>query len=222
MKIVDVFSKATWWKVLVAFVLFIIPAYVFVELAEEVHEKETLLFDEAVLHGVNQLASPGLNVVMMTLTQLGGLWAVLVITAVLVVLLWRKRMRRMSVLLTFGVGGAGLINLILKSIFQRDRPELWELLVIENSYSFPSGHAMASSALAFSLIVIFWPTRWRWLVVAIMGVYTFAIGLTRLYLGVHYPTDVVAGWIVSAMWVAVVMVVLHYRQWAKPETKKLE
>ena len=67
---------------------------------------------------------------------------------------------------------------------------------------------MLSSALAFSLVVVMWHTRWRWIVTSLAAAYVVSIGFTRLYLGVHYPTDVVAGWCVSAAWVIIVAVVL--------------
>ena len=84
--------------------------------------------------------------------------------------------------------------------------------MVEHSSWFPSGHAMASSALALSLIVIFWSTKWRWLVLAGAIFYVVIIALTRLYLGVHYPTDILAGWAVSCAWVAIVSVTIGYRR----------
>lgn len=221
MKITKVLSQTTWQRILITFVVFVMPVFIFVKLADEVRDRDTKVLDESILRIINSTASPALDVVMMALTQLGGLIGALAITGALLVVLWRKRSYRMTTLLAIGVGGASLLNLLLKTLFQRDRPELWERIVTENSYSFPSGHAMASGALALSLMVIFWPTRWRWWVVAGGGIYMIVIGVTRLYLGVHYPTDVVAGWLVSAAWIAVVTSTLHYRRWAKPEAKKL-
>ena len=100
---------------------------------------------------------------------------------------------------------------MLKAIFIRPRPEEWTRIVEETNYSFPSGHAMSSAALAFALIVVTWRTRWRWPVVVVMALYTMMIGLTRLYLGVHYPTDIIGGWFVSAAWVAIVVLMLYGR-----------
>jgi len=211
LRLIRIFSKATWRRITVAFALFVIPAFLFVKLADRVRDQETLQLDKAVLHAVNATTSPQLDVLMAGVSQFGGVVGVLALTAGAVALLWGRRMRRMATLLACGVGGAAVLNVLLKAFFQRDRPELWERLVAENSYSFPSGHAMASSALALSLIVIFWPTQWRWLVVALGGLYTLVIGYTRLYLGVHYPSDVGAGWLVSAAWVALVSIAIRYR-----------
>lgn len=205
-----IFSAETLWRLVLAFVFLVIPVLLFVELAEEVREGEALLLDEQILQAINGSSSPLLDTLAVGFTQLGGVIGVVVLTVGIAALLWGRNKRRMAALLTLGVGGAVLLNLLLKAIFQRDRPELWERLVTENSYSFPSGHAMASSALAFSIVVICWPTRFRWVGVTLAVAYMLVIGLTRLYLGVHYPSDVIAGWAVSAAWVATMIYVLTY------------
>lgn len=222
MNIQTIFPRWIWRRLAIVSVLFILPLVLFMELADGVKERDTLRFDEAVLRTVNTFASPVLDDLMVLVTHLGGVIGVLIATVGLLLLLWRRRMRRMAVLLVAGVGGAAVLNVLLKAFYQRDRPELWERLVVENSYSFPSGHAMASGALACSLIVIFWSTRWRWWVVPGAGIYMISVGVSRLYLGVHYPTDVVSGWLVSAAWIAVVTIALRYPTWSKPESKKLE
>ncbi len=204
-------STNTWLRLAVTFGLFLLPTYIFIELADEVRDRETLFFDEGILRTVNSFSTPALDTFTVGFTQLGGVQGVFVLTLGIALLLLGRKKRRSAAILVVGVAGAGLLNVFLKSIFQRDRPELWERILTENSFSFPSGHAMASSALALSLIVVFWPTRWRWPVLVGALVYMVGIGLTRLYLGVHYPTDVIAGWIVSAAWVALVMLIVRYR-----------
>lgn len=218
----SVLSPETWRQVTVVFIMFAVPAFVFVQLADEVRDQDTLGFDEAVLQAVNTLASPGLDALMAGLTELGGVIGAIVLTAGLGAMLWRRGYRLKTAQLVLGVGGAVLLNVLLKSVFQRDRPELWERIVTENSYSFPSGHAMASSALALSVIVLFWPTRWRWLAITGAVLYMFVIAFTRLYLGVHYPTDILAGWAVSAAWVAALGGLLAYRRSrrAKPDSSR--
>lgn len=205
-------STPTWRLIIVTFAILTVPVFAFVQLADEVRERDTVWFDEAVLRAVNTLSTPWLDAAVAGVTELGGVIGVIVLTAGFSVLLWRRRHRLRTVQLLLGVIGAVLLNVLLKSVFQRDRPELWERIVTENSYSFPSGHAMASSALALSLVVLLWPTRWRWLVVVGALLYMLIIAFTRLYLGVHYPTDILAGWAVSAAWVAAVGGILAYRR----------
>lgn len=198
-------------RILLAFLVLILPVFAFVGLADEVREGEPLPFDNSTLQAINALSSPQLDTVAVVSTQLGGTIGVIVLTVGIGLLLWGRRLRQMAALLVVGVSGSMVLNLLLKAFFQRDRPQLWERLVTENSYSFPSGHAMASSALALSMVVVFWPTRWRWLVVIGAAAYMITIGLSRLYLGVHYPSDVLAGWAVSAAWIATMVYALTYR-----------
>lgn len=108
-----------------------------------------------------------------------------------------------------GVGGAAVLNLILKAAFRRDRPALWQTLITETNYSFPSGHAMASSAFILCVIAMLWNTRWRIPSLVVGSSIFLLIGLSRLYLGVHYPSDVIAGWIISAAWVALIATFLR-------------
>lgn len=199
------------------FVLFVLPVVLFVNLADEVLEHETLPFDEAVLHAIHGMSHTAFDPVVIALTNIGGPLGATIVTAVIALLLLAAKQRRKFLLVVGSVGGATLLNLVLKAVFQRDRPQLWERLVTENSYSFPSGHAMASSALALALIVAFWHTKWRWWVTAGALLYMTGIAFTRMYLGVHYPTDIAAGWLVSAAWVALVSA--YVLKWRKP-TKK--
>lgn len=216
----SVFSKPTWRRIAVSFALFIIPVLAFTKLAIEVKDNDTLPFDDAVLRSINAHASPDLNTLAVILTQFGGPIGVIVLTLGAASLLWVRKEHSKAAVLFSGVAGSAALNLLIKSLFQRDRPHLWERLVTENSYSFPSGHAMASSALAISLMVVFWPTRWRWVVIALAGSYMLVIAFTRLYLGVHYPTDVLAGWLVSAAWIAVLVSVIGYRHQFRPKRTK--
>lgn len=203
--------RKTWIHLAITFTLLLLPVYGFIELADEVRDSETLIFDESILRSVHNASSPLTDALVVGFTQLGGVIGVAVLTVGAVALLWVRGLHNKAFTLLAGVGGGLVLNLFLKAIFQRDRPQLWDRLVTENSFSFPSGHAMASSALACSLIVIFWPTRWRWPVLVSAILYMVMIGFTRLYLGVHYPTDVLAGWLVSVSWVVLVAVIVSYR-----------
>lgn len=221
-KLTAVFTANTWRRLIVAFVTVIGPVFLFVALADEVREQDTLTFDEAVLRAVNSVQSPFLDATTAALTQLGGVVGVLVLAFGGAALLWTRHKRKKAVILVLGVAGATLLNTMLKTVFQRDRPQLWERIVTENSFSFPSGHAMVSSALALSIIVIFWSTRWRLVALVSALLYMVTIALTRLYLGVHYPTDIVAAWVVSSAWIGSLVIALNYRTWvsSRKQTKK--
>jgi membrane-associated phospholipid phosphatase len=202
-------EEITLTKLLIAFVVFWVPVIIFVQLASEVGEHGILSFDAAILHVLHGIASPALNQVMVIITNTAS--ALAIVSAIILGLIWLLRAGRKNEALglLFGVGGAALVNGALKLSFQRARPSLWIPIVTEKSYSFPSGHAMMSSALAFSMILLFWKTRWRWYVLAAGVAYTLLVGTSRVYLGVHYPTDVLAGWCVSLVWIMLVHAVMN-------------
>ena len=198
----------TWWYLLLSFMAVTVLVAGFVHLTDEVIEGSTLHLDQAVLLGIHQVHSPWLDALVTSTTDIGGLIGVVILTLLAVGLLCLARKYRAVVQLLIGVGGADLMNVLLKNMFERARPDLWQWLVHESSYSFPSGHAMASSALAMSVVLILWHTRWRWGAVAAAALYTVYVGLTRLYLGVHYPSDIIGAWIISAAWVVLASMVI--------------
>jgi membrane-associated phospholipid phosphatase len=192
-------------RALAVAILFWLPVGVFIGLADEVGEGDTLPFDRAILELIHiHISSPQLDPYVVALTNLGGVVGATTIIAGAALLLLGRGYRRSAAFVVAGAGGASLMNSILKGVFARDRPSLFERIVLENSYSFPSGHSMTSSALAFTAIVLAWRTRYRLPVLLAATLYFVGIAFTRLYLGVHYPTDVLAGWCISAAWVAAV------------------
>ncbi len=176
-----------------AYVLFALFAMGFVRLAWEVREQETLRIDQQVLMTVNGWSNNFLDSFMPIATDIGGMVGVIVLTVVFVSMFIYKNEYRRALLIITSVAGATAINLVIKSMFERARPDLWTHLVHEAGYSFPSGHAMASSALGLAIMVALWNSRWRWWGAGFAGCYILFVGFSRLYLGVHYPTDVLAG-----------------------------
>lgn len=190
----------------------------FVALVDEVTEGSTTAFDESVLLAINQQSTPFLDVFMRSVTDFGSI-GVAVAVAIGALFYVIKSHAYRALFLAVAVGGAGILNAVLKLLFERQRPDLWQQLVTEATFSFPSGHAMASSALAISFILLFWRTKYRWIIVVVALVYAVLIGFSRLYLGVHYPTDILGGWLMSAAWVTLVAAILwrrHVLHLAKP------
>lgn len=196
-------------KMVLSFALFLAVSIGFASLADEVHEGETLAFDRAILEGIHTYASGFWDSFFLTVTHLGDVVLVAGLTAALIIGLSIKKKYKYALLVAAGVGGAALVNLILKLLFERARPDLWQQLVVETSFSFPSGHAMASAALACCVIAVFWRTKYRIPVAVAAVLYTIVVGFSRLYLGVHYPTDVIGGWLLSTAWVLTVVGILY-------------
>ena len=192
-------------KIGIGFVVFFLLMGLFAKLAEEMHEGDTLGVDQTILYSVHSLHGTLLDQIVPLITNLGGVAGVVGIIGIASAALATKRKYLALLQMLVGVGGAVLLNMLVKGFFARQRPDLWERLVTETSYSFPSGHSMASAALALSVVLIAWNTRFRWWVVAAASLYVVTIGFTRLYLGVHYPTDILAGWSLGAAWVLFVV-----------------
>ncbi len=194
-------TKRSWKELLALFLALLLPLAVFGALAEDVWEREGIGWDEPMLRGLHSISNPGLDQAVVLLTQIGFEWGTVPGAFLLVAWLVYRRRRRDAVFAALAVGGAGLLMTILKSQFQRVRPNLWVSIAPETTYSFPSGHATLNSALATTVVLLLWRTRWRWHAVVLGVVWVVAICLTRVYLGVHFPSDVTAGAAGAFAWV---------------------
>ena len=134
------------------------------------------------------------------LSRFGHEWGVVPVDIALVALLLLRRRWRGGLFAAVALGGSGLLNMAAKQLFARARPELWTPLAPEHTFSFPSGHAMGSMTLAWVLVLLAVQARWRWPLVAAMAVFTAGVGWSRVHLGVHYPSDVLAGWLLATAW----------------------
>jgi len=203
------------WTLLLLFAGLLLPLWGFAELADEVREGEPFGFDEPLLLLAHAMARDGFDRVFLLCSKIGYEWGVVPADIALVVVLALLRRYRESLFVALATGGSALLNLATKQFFLRDRPSLWESIAPETSYSFPSGHAMGSMTLAVVLILLAWPTRWRWPVLIAMAVFVPMVGLSRIYLGVHYPSDILAGWTAASAW-AVVVYLLVFRGRRRP------
>ena len=196
------------------FLAVLVPFVLFGELAEEILEGHGLPFDEPILRWFHAHATPARDRWVAALTKFGGPMpmpmVVCEVVAVAALLVFRKR--REAEFLAIAGGGAALLNVIAKLIFSRQRPQLWETIVTEKSFSFPSGHSIGSMSFAAALTLLAWRTRWRWPVAIGAMFFAITIGLTRLYLGVHYPSDVAAGWCAALVWVGGVYTIQRWRR----------
>jgi membrane-associated phospholipid phosphatase len=177
-------------------------------LTDEVLEGETRRFDDTTRTAVHQLASPGLTVAMRGISFLGSTYFLLALTIVVVVWFLQRHWQREAMLFAITMAGGGLLDVTLKHAFQRARPVPFFNLVAPSSYSFPSGHALGSFCFYGALAAIL-ATRLRDRRIRIVIWYSSAliillIGFSRIYLGVHYTTDVLAGFAAALIWIVVV------------------
>jgi len=190
-------------------------AVLFVVLSWLVAKEAVSSFDSAVISAVQGLESSRWTKVAEGFSEIGSTLGVVLISVVLMILFAAKLgHRRELILLAVSVGGAALFNVILKNAFQRDRPSL-RRLIEETGYSFPSGHSMAAFALYGAAAYLLWrhvrSGTGRVLVLGAGLLLTAGIGLSRIYLGVHYPSDVVAGYLASGIWLGFVVEFLGKR-----------
>ncbi|NEQ47308.1 MAG: phosphatase PAP2 family protein [Leptolyngbya sp. SIOISBB] len=200
---------------LVLFVGVLLPLQIFAELAGEVWEKEGLAWDQPILLWLRETASPQLDRFAVVLTQFGVYWGVFPLALIIGLVLLGQRRWRSLTYYSLTLIGSMLINVTVKSLAARSRPALWDSPAPELDYSFPSGHAMSSMTFIAALVILLRGSRWQWLVTLLGGIFVLAIGWTRLYLGVHYPSDIVAGWAASIGWAVGVALVI--RPYAHPQ-----
>ena len=210
---------ASLWRLILArrqkliglFVAVLLPLILFGVLADEVLERQSIFLDDPLLLYLHNRATARWDTFMVLISALGYKWGVipLDIAVLLVLLYWRRR--RDSVFFGLAVIGSGALNQAAKAVFGRERPKLWPSVAPESTFSFPSGHAMLSTALVVALVVLLWPTRWRYPMLLLGGLFVALVGLSRVYLGVHYPSDIIAGWVASFAWVMGLSSILYGR-----------
>lgn len=189
------------WTLLLLFVTVLLPLWAVGELAEDVWRHEGFFFDGPILLFLHRHATPTLDALMLFCSHAGAPRPMVVFFLAVVGALLARRRRGDAAFFAVAVAGAMALDFAAKVLFGRARPDLWLSLAPESDYSFPSGHAMGSMALVAALVVLTWATRWRWAVLAAGGLFVGLVGLSRLYLGVHYPSDVLAGWLAALAWV---------------------
>lgn len=182
--------------------------FIFLKLSNKIIGNEIVFFDSIIMNSLYGLHSPLLTSVMKTITFVGGEVflgsAILITIFILIIKNYKKDAVIFGFILFFGI----VLNLWLKGFFERPRPDILAI-IIEKTYSFPSGHSMNSFVFFMSLsYFIFHNTRNKklglWLSL-ISAVIVFLIGLSRIYMGVHYPSDVLGGYAAGLVWFAAVL-----------------
>jgi undecaprenyl-diphosphatase len=173
--------------------------------------------DLAIRNTIHAFASPTLTEVMRAVTQLGSSPFLVVLGAILVWRLIAAGRRRAALVLVAASLGGEAFDQVLKLVFRRPRPETFFGFIAPSGYSFPSGHAIASicfwgvvAAIAAARMQSPYARAAMWLSAALLAVW---IGLSRIYLGAHYPSDVLGGYAAAVVWVMVIRT--GYRAWLR-------
>jgi undecaprenyl-diphosphatase len=207
-----------------------IGTWVFTELAERVMAGGTQAFDDAVLRWISTRHTPSLDGAMLEITALGTTAVVMMIVCVAALFLTLTQHKYSALLLLVATAGGSLLDLVLKLHFARPRPHIFAWGTQAVSSSFPSGHAM-SAAIVYSTVAYLaarlQKRQWaRWLTMILAIIVILLICVSRLYLGVHYPSDVLAGVIIGLSWAAFCMATLEavqrFSQRNAPEVAKDE
>jgi undecaprenyl-diphosphatase len=176
----------------------------FAQLSDAVLEGQTLAFDHAIMNWMHSHSTAWLDQSAIEATALGSMVVLVVIGLALSVVLWHLERRRHVAMIWFAVTGSVVMNQAMKSIFGRGRPDLFEPLMKVGSLSFPSGHAMNSmvfyTAAAFAVGHVVGPGAARRATYAFAAFLVALVGFTRVYIGVHFPSDVVAGYSAGFAW----------------------
>lgn len=184
--------------------------YLFSELTEDLLRHEFTSLDNNFELWIHGFTNPVFDFIFNVFTTIGGGWGMSVFTGLSLLVLLLRRHYYSAIMVFLAVGGGLLINFVLKNLFQRPRPDLWESTFARpSSFSFPSGHATMSLCLFGVLTWVFFHLlkTWRLKVglAILMGFTIFMVGLSRIYFGVHYPTDVVGGYLSGGFWLALLV-----------------
>jgi len=195
-------GRRRWWLVLV--VLVALPLGAFGLLAEDVSSAEGISWDLSIMRQVLLHHSDHVRHVMSAVTATGGALVVLVLLGATAATLLIARLRGQALFLVSATAACMIVDAVMKLVFQRARPEVIPHYFI-GGYSFPSGHTMNTMGFAVALTIVFWHSRWRWFTAVTSLAWAVSVGVSRVYVGVHFPSDVLGGWtlataVVSIAW----------------------
>ncbi len=189
--------------------LAVLCGIVFGWLGEEMLENDTVRFDSRVRGIVHEQSEAPLTSVMILATEIGSTVPVLAFTMLAVMVFWLRKMRWEAITLGLAILGAGALSYVLKLGFHRPRPAPYFGLPVPNTFSFPSGHSLIALCL-YVLLAHLVCSHVRSGAIR-TGIWTLAIimvlliGFSRVYLGVHYASDVIAGYAAGVVWVVTIV-----------------
>ena len=212
--------------VTIGLALLLCAAWAFGAIADDVVEGDTItVIDVQLAHWFHARATPGFTRVMLLVTHCNGIVGSSIMGALLALWFWRRRAHYWLILCLIAVPGGMLLNVALKHVFRRVRPSFDDPLLSLVTYSFPSGHTAAATVF-YGLLACYLVRRtqaWRARALIVAGAVAMVtlVALSRMYLGVHYLSDVLAAAAEGAAWLAICVTAvstLHRRRLARGAT----
>lgn len=200
------------WKWIVAFICIIL----FLMFAEDVFEKEIMLVDITGYDFVSKyIISDNLTPIAKFITNLGGTIFLISLTILLLIIfLFKFKNKKIGFAIVINIINSALLNMILKNILQRERPTEFRFINVAG-YSFPSGHSMNSMAFYGFLIYLIYikiENKYiKWALISILSVLIVLVGTSRIYLGVHYTSDVLAGFLISIVYLILYVNIINQK-----------
>jgi membrane-associated phospholipid phosphatase len=205
------------WRTLFHFTIAAVAALSFALLADQVVAGRVDAIDRAWALAIHRLDDRALDYAMVALTVIGSGPVRMLAIVLMTIWLWRRHHRRIELILAANALVAYMLEVALKHVFGRPRPTLWEAITRPDTFSFPSGHALSAMAVYGGLaavLVTLRPTRKR-VVITGAAFLICGIGFSRIYLGVHWPFDVIAGFVAGVPLVVATVHLLHTRSGPK-------
>lgn len=177
---------------------------IFVLILKSVLQNTIQEFDSLVYNFIVRQVKEPIDTILKLWTHLGGAFFVISVTIILICVM---RNKKYSICMVTNLIGVTVLNQLLKFIIQRPRPDEIKRLIEESGFSFPSGHSMASMAF-YGLLIYFTyknvkHTKLKWCVCTLLAIIILIIGISRIYLGVHYASDVLAGFCLSILYLII-------------------
>lgn len=203
----------------IAFIILTLSGSLFMVTAHFIDNGKIEHFDLPIIQFIQGLETPWLTVIFKGLTWFGSAYSVIPITvSICAILFFIMHDRKQAFLFAFAIASTIILNELLKLYFKRDRPEIYRLMDI-GGFSFPSGHTMMAFSLYGMIAYITWchlkTENKRILLVTVAAIMAFSIAISRIYVGVHFPSDIVGGIAASTFWVTMVLSTFHFAQYSK-------
>lgn len=203
-----------WVKLAIA--VFFISIFIFLSLT-----LDNNFLDKAVMEMVEDLRTPSLNGPAVDVTALGSVTLLTLFTGFLLILFALKKRWMDFAQLFIAQAGAGIISQSTKAFYMRPRPSMVEKLVEVSNYSYPSGHSLSAATFYITiglLLCEYYQHHRQRMVIFFLGVMMMLlVGVSRIYLGVHYPSDVLGGMALGAAWALVLPAIMSYRRLGNPD-----